>query len=423
MSGEGGGGQERSLKATPQRMKQVRREGKLGRSQDLAAWTGLGAGALMLPTVLDHGQDAAVAQLAAVRDVAATPDPARAVQALVDGLSSLLLTLGPLLAVLVLTTVAVAAAQGGVHARRLKPHFEQLNLVQGVKRLFGGQAWWQGTLTLLKSAVVALVLVLAVQAVVPVLAASGSLTLAALLDTASQGVADLLRWGVGAGVLLALADLAVVLRRNRKHTRMTPQEAKEEHKRTEGDPLVRGAIRARQLAMSRNRMMAEVANADVVVVNPTHVAVALRYEPGTGAPRVVAKGAGAMAARIRREATDHRVPLVEDVALARALHAACEPGQEIPEHLFTAVARVLAFVMTLRRRGAAAGSHRLPGGSTLPGGPPPGRPRRARAARAARGARSTATTSATTSATASPTASTRQGPSRPRHAAGPRRNP
>lgn len=414
MSG-GDGGQERTLKATPQRMKQVRRDGKLGRSQDLAAWTGLGAGALMLPGVVDRGQEAAVAQLAAIRDVTATPDPARAVQALTDGLSSLVLTLGPLLAVLTLVTIAVAAAQGGVHARRLKPHFEHLDLVKGVRRLFGGQAWWQGTLTLLKSAVVALVLVVAVQAVVPVLAASGSLTLAALLDTASQGVGDLLRWGVGAGVLLALADLAVVLRRNRKHTRMTPQEAKEEHKRTEGDPLVRGAIRARQLAMSRNRMMAEVAQADVVVVNPTHVAVALRYEPGSGAPRVVAKGAGAMAARIRREATEHRVPLVEDIALARALHAACEPGQEIPEHLFTAVARVLAFVMTLRRRGAAAGSHRLPGGSTLPEGPPPGRPRRARAARGR--------PPAGTPAPASTTAPTSHGPSRPRHAAGPRRNP
>ena len=83
-------------------------------------------------------------------------------------------------------------------------------------------------------------------------------------------------------------------------------------------------------------------------------------------PTVVAKGAGAVAARIRAEAAERRVPLVEDVPLARALHAACELGQEVPAHLFTAVARVLAFVMALRRRGAAAGQHRVPGGSTLP---------------------------------------------------------
>ena len=112
--------------------------------------------------------------------------------------------------------------------------------------------------------------------------------------------------------------------------------------------------------------MAEVATADVVLVNPTHVAVALRYEPGSGAPKVVAKGSGAVASRIRAEATERRVPMIEDVPLARALHAACELGQEVPAHLFTAVARVLAFVMALRRRGAGAGQHRVPGGSTLP---------------------------------------------------------
>jgi len=112
--------------------------------------------------------------------------------------------------------------------------------------------------------------------------------------------------------------------------------------------------------MSRNRMMADVATADVVLVNPTHVAVALRYEPGSGAPRVVAKGAGAVAASIRARASEARVPLVQDVPLARALHGACEIGQEIPAELYAAVAQVLAFVMGLRSRGVAAGSHVSP---------------------------------------------------------------
>jgi flagellar biosynthetic protein FlhB len=107
-------------------------------------------------------------------------------------------------------------------------------------------------------------------------------------------------------------------------------------------------------------MMAEVAQADVVLVNPTHVAVALRYDPARGAPRVVAKGAGVVAARIREEAEKNRVPMVEDVPLARALHKACELGQEIPAELYTAVARVLAFVMALKARGSAVGLHRPP---------------------------------------------------------------
>ena len=184
--------------------------------------------------------------------------------------------------------------------------------------------------------------------------------LSTLLDEAGGGAMSLLRTAVAAGLLLAAADVVVVIRRNRKKTRMSRQEIKDESKRSDGDPLLKGAIRSKQLAMSRNRMMAAIPTADVVLVNPTHVAVALRYEPGSGAPRVVAKGQGHVATRIRERATEHHVPMVADVPLARALHGACEVGDEIPEYLYTAVARVLAFVMALRRRGAAAGVHRVP---------------------------------------------------------------
>jgi flagellar biosynthetic protein FlhB len=114
------------------------------------------------------------------------------------------------------------------------------------------------------------------------------------------------------------------------------------------------------MAMSRNRQMADVPLADVVLINPTHVAVALSYDPQKGAPRVVAKGQGPIAAKIRDLATENRVPLVQDVPLARALHAGCEVGQEIPADFFGAVAKVLAFVMSLKSRGSAAGLHRNP---------------------------------------------------------------
>jgi flagellar biosynthesis protein FlhB len=107
-------------------------------------------------------------------------------------------------------------------------------------------------------------------------------------------------------------------------------------------------------------MMSKIANADVVLVNPTHVAVALQYRPDRGAPRVVAKGSGHVAARIREEATKHRVPMVADVPLARAVYSACELDQEIPGELFAAVAQVLAFVLSLKARGSAAGTHKLP---------------------------------------------------------------
>lgn len=376
----GGDSGERTEKATAQRMKEVRRKGQLGRSQDLTAWVGLGAAAVMLPGVLQRGQAAATEQMAQAQAVAVTADPAQAVAVLRDGLESVTTTLGPMFAVLVLVTVVTAVAQGGVSVRSMKPQLDHLKPAAAAKRFVGPQAMWQGVKTLLKTLAVGGVMYAGVQTMVPTLMAAGVMPLSAVLDAAGQGTGSLLRGGIAAGVLLAAVDLVVVLRRNRKSTRMTKQEIKEENKRTEGDPLVKGQIRARQARMSRNRMMAEVAKADVVMVNPTHVAVALRYEPGSGAPRVVAKGAGVVAARIRELASEHRVPLVEDVPLARALHGACEVGQEIPEQLFTAVARVLAFVMALRRRGASAGQHRLPTGPTLEPGTTVPRGRRTRAA-------------------------------------------
>jgi flagellar biosynthesis protein FlhB len=135
---------------------------------------------------------------------------------------------------------------------------------------------------------------------------------------------------------------------------MTPREVKDELRQSEGDPLVKGAIRSRQLAMSRNRMLSAVATADVVLVNPTHYAVALKYEAARGAPRVVAKGAGSLAAKIRERARGARVPVVEDKPLTRTLYRLCELDDEIPAELYLAVARVLAFVLATGRPGRSA---------------------------------------------------------------------
>jgi len=347
-------------------MKEVHRDGKLSRSQDLSAWVGLAAAAVMLPSTASRASDAAHEQIAAVREAIAAPDAGTVVDLLGDGLWSVVGTLGPLLAVVAVVIIVVAVAQGGVHVKKFKPQVQQFNPVSGIKRLMGGQAWWEGAKTLLKTAVVGAVLYAGVQAIVPQLMGNGRVALPHLLAVAGSGVKQLLVWGVTAGIVLAAVDVLVVMKRNRKQTRMSKQELKEEHKRSEGDPHIKGQIRSKQMAMSRNRMMAAVADADVVVVNPTHVAVALKYVAGTGAPRLVAKGAGAVAAKIREQAAEHRVPMVEDVPLARALHAACAIDQEIPAYLFTAVARVLAFVMQLKRRGAAMGRHTMPGGSVAP---------------------------------------------------------
>jgi flagellar biosynthesis protein FlhB len=351
---------ERSEKATQKRMKEVRRKGQLGKSQDVSAWVGVGAAALTVPATIGAAAGAGQMQMDAVRRVIADPTIGTMRQAMDDGLGSIGTTLGPMLAVVAVAVIAATAAQGGVHFRQFKLDPANLNLVKGVTRVFGTQALWGGVKALLKSSVVGLVLWVAIQGLVPVLMTSGSLPLTAVMAAAADGAGTLLRSAIAAGLVLAALDVLVVMRRNRKHTRMTKREVRDENKATDGDPLVKGQRRSRQLAMSRNRMIQAVGTADVVLTNPTHFAVALRYEPGKSAPRVVAKGAGPVAEVIKARADEERVPMVRDVPLTRALHAACEIGGEIPVDLYTPVARVLSFVMSLRVRGAAAGTHAAP---------------------------------------------------------------
>lgn len=370
MSGSDSG--EKSEKATPKRMKEVRKDGSLQKSQDLSSWLGIGAAAVMLPTVLTNASGAAVEQLTQVREIIANPDPLVLVDLLGSGLDTILRSLAPMLVVVVLAAIIANGAQGGFHisTKKLKPRFTQFNIAKGIKNTFGGQALWQGAKALAKTAVVGGVLYLAIQNLMPVLLTAGGLSVAALLSAAGGGIATLLWSAIAAGIALAIADIIVIMRRNRKKTRMSRYEIKQENKSSEGDPQLKGAIRSKQLSMSRNRMISSVADADVVLVNPTHVAVAIKYEPGTGAPRVVAKGAGHIATRIREKAAESRVPMISDIPLARALHGACELGQEIPAELYTAVAQVLAFVMALKRRGGATDGIRTMTTPTLVPTPP-----------------------------------------------------
>lgn len=349
---------ERTERASPRKVKEARDKGSIGTSRDLGAWVGVAAAAATFATVGQATADAAGTVLLRIRDVVADPESELALAIATDALDSVVPALAPMLGIVVLAAIASVAAQGGIHLRSPKASLRNFDVVAGVKRMFGVQALWEGGKGLLKTAVIGLVLFMVVQSLVPVLMSAGRLSLAAVLDTAMGGVTLLLQAAVVAGLVLALVDVLVVSRRNRKHTFVTKKEAKDEHKNTDGDPLVRSQRRSRQLAMSRNRMIAAVGTADVVLLNPTHLAVAVRYEPGKSAPRVVAKGADHVATRIREKAAEHGIPMIEDLPLARAVYAACDVGQEIPAELYTAIARLLAFVAALTRRGSARGVHR-----------------------------------------------------------------
>lgn len=150
-------------------------------------------------------------------------------------------------------------------------------------------------------------------------------------------------------IVLAAADFVWQKYKHNKDLMMTKQEVKEENKNTEGDPEVKGRIKSKQFEMSQRRMMQEVPKADVVITNPTHVAIALKYEMGNnGAPKIIAKGLDAVAQRIKEIAKENNIPMHEDVELARALYKACDIGDEIPENLFKAVAQILAYVYKIK---------------------------------------------------------------------------
>jgi len=356
----GGGGGERSEKATPKRIRKARREGKVGNTPEVGAWLGMLAASFLLPRVFSSLMDVATASLVGAGAVIRSPDVGRATALAKSTVTDGLLAVLPLAALIAVVAIASVALQGGIWVapKLLAPKLSRLNPLSGIKRMFGPHGWWAMVKALLKSGALALVVYLSVRSLIPTVYGSGSLPLSRLIEIGLSTAINVLRFAALAGLAMAVADVAVVRRRNNKQLKMTKQEVKEEFKSSEGDPMRKGAMRARALAISRNRMMADVPSADVVVVNPTHIAVALRYVASQGAPRVVAKGADHVAARIRAVAELHRIPMVHDVPLARTLHATCEVGQEIPQDLYRAVATVLAFVMTLRSRGSAAGVHR-----------------------------------------------------------------
>jgi flagellar biosynthesis protein FlhB len=353
---------EKTEQPTAQKLKKAKQEGQIGRSQDVGAWFGMLAASIMLPRTLGSAMDHARELMAKIPDVIADPDPGIALGIMKDGLMSAAWAVLPLALTMMAVGIAAAGAQGGIRVatKLFIPKFNRLNPLPGIKKMLGPQALWEGTKALIKTGVLAGVLYMTMKDIVPILMTAGRLQLGSLLGVINDAVLSLIRAASVAGIVMAAADYFVVRRRTNKQLRMTKEEVKQENKNTEGDPHVKGHIRAKQMAMARNRQMADVPTADVVLVNPTHVAVALRYEPEKGAPRVLAKGQGAIAAKIRDLATEHRVPMVQDVALARALEQSVEVGMEIPADFYGAVAKVLAFVMSLKSKGSAAGVHRNP---------------------------------------------------------------
>jgi flagellar biosynthetic protein FlhB len=359
MAKDGPGG-EKTEKPTPQRLKKARKEGQIPRTPELGTWTGVAAASVLMPMFIKNSFTAVKELFLQVGIVAGHPETSAPGKLLGQAVHAFLTALLPVSLGLMLVGVAASAAQGGitVSSKALKPSFKKLNPLPGMKRMFGGQGLWEAMKALIKTAALGTVVFVSAGRAKELVSASGSLPLSAVTAKFADCALLLFRVIAVTGLVIAIADYTIVRMRTMKKLKMSRYEIQQENKQSEGDPHMKAHRKATALSMSRNRMMQEVATADVLLVNPTHVAVALKYEAARGAPRVVAKGADEVARKLREKAEEARVPMVQDIPLARALYGSCEVGQEVPPQLFTAVARVLAFVMHLGARGVRGGFHR-----------------------------------------------------------------
>ena len=346
--------QEKTEEPTQRKRDEAAKEGRVPRSQELTAAVMLIAAAVALnatgPGLATVMRDIMGSGLSAVGNEAFDGAGAIALVRMLGwktlgGLAGFLLTMAG-------ASIAIGALQsrGVVSAKPVTPDFNRMNPAQNVKKVIGVQ----GVMELVKSI---LKLVIVGWAVWHVLAPAWSQIVAlgqepprAMIELIrSQGVSILKTAGM-AYLLLAAADYGYQLWTHEKGLKMTKEEVKLEHKQSEGDPMVKSRMRALARQRARQQMMKDVPKADVVLVNPVHIAVALKYDPSVAAaPYVIALGRRKVAERIKEAAYASGVPVVENIPLARALIASVKLGQMIPTELYLAVAEVLAFVMRKRQ--------------------------------------------------------------------------
>lgn len=345
-------GQERTEEATPKRQQEAREKGQVPRSRELATVAALlaAAGAMIgmgesltraLATQMQRGLTLTREQ---VFDTAALP--ALFLNAVIEALWTFM----PFFLLMLVVAIAASAVLGGWAFTAISFKWEKLDPIKGMGRVFA----WRGLVEMLKGMAKFLLVALAALLLLKLM---GEQFLGLGRESLSQGLAhagSLLSWAfllLSATLLIvAFIDVPFQLWDHQRQLRMTKQEVRDEHKQTEGSPEVKGRIRRMQMEIAQRRMMAEVPKADVVVTNPTHYAVALRYDQARGdAPVVVAKGSDLIALKIRTVAQENDVPVLEAPPLARALFHSTELEQPIPVGLYRAVAMVLAYVYHLRQ--------------------------------------------------------------------------
>ena len=340
------GSGQRTEKPTPKRLREARRKGQIPRSPDLVGWAALLIASYVAPIVLGLLRDEFVDYFAKVVEAVAAGRLDLALQGPGGLIRGVALVFVPFLVFLALVTAIGLAAQGGItlSTEPLRPKLERISPKAGLKRLVSAQSVVDTAKAVFRLIVLG---VLVVQIMMGQIGGSLTGSPRSPADTGLEFGAALLllvRLAALVGIVIGVGDYVFQRWKIAKQLRMAKEEVRRENRNTEGDPFTRGRRRALHQKVSQNKMLAAVGEASVVVVNPTHVAVALAYHAG-GVPTVVAKGGDDLAMRIREKAFEQGVPVVEVRPLARILHDLIDVGAEVPAHLYEAVAIVIAFVM------------------------------------------------------------------------------
>ena len=345
---------EKTEQPSERKLEQAKEKGQMARSRELSTFTVLMAGGAVLwfmgSTLTQHMVRLLHDGLTFKQDLAF--NTALLTPRLFELAVDMLLVFSPLLLAVFLAAAFSPLLLNGwsFSTEALQPKFSRLDPISGIGRMFSVHSLVELGKALAKSAVVGGVGAWVIWHNKDAVLALSSQTMDAAIPQLGHLVGVSFMAVVGAMFLIVMVDVPFQLWEHNKKLMMTKEEVRQESKETEGDPMVKGRIRSMQREAARRRMMAAIPTADVVVTNPTHYAVALKYsEDGMRAPVVVAKGSDLMAKRIREVASEHHVPILEAPPLARALHKHTELGDAIPEALYTAVAEVLAYVYQLKR--------------------------------------------------------------------------
>lgn len=351
---------DKTEKATPKKQAEARNKGQVAKSQDLSGAAVMLAGLIALGAFGPKMIGALEHQLTSNLTAAAHPDlvtGAGLSRLFVDAMQTTLTAIAPIVIACAIAAAAILAAQVGfkITPKAIKPDFKRMNPVSNAKQTFGPNAIVELIKNLAKVGSVAVVVAMIVVPQVKEVGTLVGMEPIALGNRMLQSIMQLAKAAAAAYFVIGVADYVWQKHKMAKSQKMDKQEVKDEYKQADLPPEVRQALRQRQRTMARARMMAAIPDADVVVTNPTHYAVALKYSTDSAAPLVVAKGKDLVAQRIRELATAHGVALVPDPPLARALHASVEIGQQIPEEQYEAVAAVLAFVYRTAANRSAMG--------------------------------------------------------------------